>query len=64
MDMNLSKLWETVDRGVWHAVVHGVRVRHNLVTEQQKGVFIYLRYKSFIRYNNNEKFEIFQVTKL
>ena len=25
MDMNLSKLWETVkDRGVWHAAVHGV----------------------------------------
>ena len=25
MDMNLSKLWETVERrGAWHAVVHGV----------------------------------------
>ena len=25
MDMNLSKLWETVkDRGAWRAVVHGV----------------------------------------
>ena len=25
MDMNLSKLWETVgDRGAWSAVVHGV----------------------------------------
>ena len=25
MDMNLRKLWETVeDRGVWHAAVHGV----------------------------------------
>ena len=24
-DMNLSKLWETVeDRGVWHAAVHGI----------------------------------------
>ena len=24
-DMNLSKLWETVeDRGAWHAIVHGV----------------------------------------
>jgi len=22
MDMNLSKLWETVDRGAWHATVH------------------------------------------
>ena len=25
MDINLSKLWETVeDRGAWHAVAHGV----------------------------------------
>ena len=24
MDMNLSKLWETVDRGAWHAAVYGV----------------------------------------
>ena len=25
MDMNLSKLWETVeDRGAWHAAGHGV----------------------------------------
>ena len=25
MDMNLSKLWEKVERrGAWHAVVHGV----------------------------------------
>ena len=23
-DMNLSKLWEMVDRGAWHAAVHGV----------------------------------------
>ena len=43
MDMNLSKLWETVeDRGAWHATVHGIatltvlRVRHDLVTWQQQ----------------------------
>ena len=24
MDMNLSKLWEIVDRGTWHAAVYGV----------------------------------------
>ena len=24
MDVNLSKFWETVDRGTWFAVVHGV----------------------------------------
>ena len=35
MDMNLSKLQETVeDRGAWCASAHGFR--HNLVTEQQQ----------------------------
>ena len=24
MDMNLSKLWDMVDRVAWHATVHGV----------------------------------------
>ena len=29
MDMDLSKLWETVeDRGAWHAAVHGVSNSH------------------------------------
>ena len=29
MDMDLSKLWETVeDRGAWDAVVHGVSKSH------------------------------------
>ena len=39
MDMNLSKLWETVqDRGAWGAVVSPweCRVRRDLVTEQQQ----------------------------
>ena len=30
-DMNLSKLWEMVDRGAWHTVVH-------MVTKSQKQV--------------------------
>ena len=36
MDMNLSKLWETVkDRGVWHAAVHGItKNRQDVATEE------------------------------
>ena len=38
MDMNLSKLRETVkDREAWHAAVHGSqRVGNDLATEQQQ----------------------------
>ena len=37
MDMNLSKLQETVEeRGAWHAAVYGVTVRQDLATEQQQ----------------------------
>ena len=36
-DMNLSKLWETVeDRGTWWAAVHGVTVGHDLAIKQQQ----------------------------
>ena len=35
MDMNLSKVQETVeDRGAWCAAFHAVAVRNNLATEQ------------------------------
>ena len=37
MDMNLSKLQEIVqDREGWRAAVHGVTVRHDVVTERQQ----------------------------
>ena len=36
MDMSLSKIWEIAkDREAWHAIVHGVTKRQDLVTEQQ-----------------------------
>ena len=38
VDMSLSLVWEIVkDREAWRAAVHGVRVRHNLGTEQKQG---------------------------
>ena len=52
MDMNLSKLWEILaDRGAWYTVVHGVRVGHDLVTEQQQIFYkiILLTYFPIIR---------------
>ena len=37
VDMSLSQFQEIVkDTGVWCAAVHGVTVRHVLVTEQQQ----------------------------
>ena len=40
MNMSLSKLCEIVkDREAWHAAVHGVTKRHDLLTKQQQGSF-------------------------
>ena len=37
MDMNLSKLWETVkDREAWCGAVHGITEIHDWTTEQQQ----------------------------
>ena len=37
MDVSLSKLWEIVKgREAWYAEVHGLKVRHDLATEQQQ----------------------------
>ena len=39
MDMNLSKLWETVeDKGGWPVAVRGVAELNGLATEQQKHI--------------------------
>ena len=39
MDMNLSKLWETVEhRGGWPVAVRGVAELNGLATEQQKHI--------------------------
>ena len=36
VDMSLSKLWEIVkDREAWHATIHGMQSKIDLVTEKQ-----------------------------
>ena len=52
MDMNLGNLQETVrDREAWHAAVHGVRVRHNLVTENNSKVLPKIAHEIFLHTN-------------
>ena len=37
MDMNLSKLWETVqDRGAWHDAVHGVTKNQTCLSDRTR----------------------------
>ena len=38
-----------MDRGVWHAIFQGHRVRHDLATEQQKHDVIYIKYFTFLK---------------
>ena len=62
MDMNLSKLWETVeDRGAWVLQSMGSQgVRHNFVTDhqQQIGVYRYTKQKTkFLKLKQNLKIQ-------
>ena len=49
MDINLTKLWAIVKvREDWHAAVHGVTVRHDLVTEERQHVVGAKQIKTFL----------------
>ena len=49
MDMNLSKLWEIVEnRGAWCAAVCGIRLRHDLDTEQQQQQWLPWYYSTYL----------------
>ena len=49
MDINLTKLWEIVQvREDWRATVHGVTVRHDLVTEEPQHVVSGKQIKTFL----------------
>ena len=62
MDTNLSKLWEIVeDRGDWYVAAHGVRVRRNLATEQQKDLNIHFSKEDTEMAQEADK-EIFNIT--
>jgi len=65
MDMSLSKLSEIVeDRGAWHAAVHEVTKRYDLVTEQQQQAdkeepnFIHSFFSSLSISNSNFRYKI------
>ena len=56
MDISLSKLCETVEDGVaWHAVVHRIRVRHDLATEQDNNNLIISAFSSDVVFKANQK---------
>ena len=63
MNMNLSKVQETVEDRSWHPAVHGVaRVRYNLATEQQQNITQFcffshrLYYLNICNYDSIHKF--------